>query len=122
MCGILFSLSDKDKVINNEHWEILQELNTRRGKRKEREKRILDHLWVFFSVGPDAQHLKQVNNDQLTLQFFSTVLHLRGPEVVPQPRFNPDTGNVLCWNGEIFGGIQVNRKELCAHVYVLTVV
>ncbi|GAA5808404.1 hypothetical protein MFLAVUS_001795 [Mucor flavus] len=87
MCGILFSLSDKDKVINNEHWEILQELNTRRG--------------------PDAQHLKQVNNDQLTLQFFSTVLHLRGPEVVPQPRFNPDTGNVLCWNGEIFGGIQV---------------
>ncbi|KAI8095492.1 asparagine synthase-domain-containing protein [Thamnidium elegans] len=91
MCGILFSLSNKDKVINNEHWEILKELNARRG--------------------PDAQDLKQVNichnNDQLALQFFSTVLHLRGPEIVPQPRFNPDTGNVLCWNGEIFGGIRV---------------
>ncbi|KAI9347138.1 asparagine synthase-domain-containing protein [Pilaira anomala] len=91
MCGILFSLSNKDKTVNNEHWKILQELNTRRG--------------------PDAQHLKQIktgrNEEEFTLQFFSTVLHLRGPEVVPQPRFNPETGNVLCWNGEIFGGIQV---------------
>ncbi|KAI7892225.1 asparagine synthase-domain-containing protein [Mucor mucedo] len=91
MCGILFSLSNKDRPVNEEEWEILKELNTRRG--------------------PDAQNLKQVHcscdQEELTLQFFSTVLHLRGPEVVPQPRFNPATGDVLCWNGEIFGGVQV---------------
>lgn len=68
-------------------------------------------LLTFHFLGPDAQNLKQVqcscDQEELTLQFFSTVLHLRGPEVVPQPRFNPTTGDVLCWNGEIFGGIQV---------------
>lgn len=62
-------------------------------------------------VGPDAQNLHRVeidtlNVEDLTLQFYSTVLHLRGPEVVPQPRIN--NGDVLCWNGEIFGGIPVS--------------
>lgn len=63
-------------------------------------------------VGPDAQNLHRVqiddaqNVEQLTSQFYSTVLHLRGPEVVPQPRISK--GDVLCWNGEIFGGIPVS--------------
>lgn len=91
MCGILFSLSTKDRPIDQTEWDLLKELNTRRG--------------------PDAQNLHRVqiddaqNVEQLTSQFYSTVLHLRGPEVVPQPRIS--NGDVLCWNGEIFGGIPV---------------
>ncbi|KAI7898362.1 asparagine synthase-domain-containing protein [Cokeromyces recurvatus] len=91
MCGILFSLSTEQTPVDVEEWENLKELNTRRG--------------------PDAQNLHQVHtshrNQELLLQFFSSVLHLRGSETVPQPRYNSQTGNVLCWNGEIFGGIDV---------------
>ncbi|KAI9468939.1 MAG: asparagine synthase-domain-containing protein [Benjaminiella poitrasii] len=92
MCGILFSLSTKETSIDATEWETLKELNTRRG--------------------PDAQNLHEVqtchcSNEDLLLQFFSTVLHLRGPEVVPQPQYNAQSGNVLCWNGEIFGGIDI---------------
>ncbi|KAI8087994.1 asparagine synthase-domain-containing protein, partial [Gilbertella persicaria] len=54
---------------------------------------------------PDAQNLVQVQSNYL-LQFYSTVLHLRGPSVVPQPLQDTDH-NILCWNGEIFDGIQI---------------
>ncbi|KAG2192088.1 hypothetical protein INT46_009265 [Mucor plumbeus] len=92
MCGILFSLATREYSVNQNEWEVLKELNTRRG--------------------PDSQNLKQVQScncskEDLSLQFFSTVLHLRGANVVPQPLCGPYTGNILCWNGEIFGGINV---------------
>ncbi|OAD02603.1 hypothetical protein MUCCIDRAFT_40611, partial [Mucor lusitanicus CBS 277.49] len=68
--------------------------------------------------GPDSQNLHQTHvcncsngSNNLDLQFYSTVLHLRGSDVVPQPRCDPNTGNTLCWNGEIFGGIDVTFGE-----------
>jgi len=33
-------------------------------------------------------------------------LHLRGDVMAPQPAVNDD-GDVLCWNGEVFGGLDV---------------
>eukprot|EP00667_Euglena_gracilis_P005545 EG_transcript_5585 len=33
-----------------------------------------------------------------------SVLHMRGPRVVPQPRVDEATGAALLWNGEVFGG------------------
>lgn len=38
------------------------------------------------------------------------VLGLRGREVVSQP-VQDDDGNVLLWNGEVFGGIEVRSGE-----------
>ncbi|CAO3607842.1 unnamed protein product [Mucor fragilis] len=98
MCGILFSLATPDRPVDQNEWDILKELNTRRG--------------------PDAQNLHQAQScncskgsNNLDLQFYSTVLHLRGLDVVPQPRCDATTGNTLCWNGEIFGGIDVAFGE-----------
>ncbi|KAI8378805.1 asparagine synthase-domain-containing protein, partial [Choanephora cucurbitarum] len=54
---------------------------------------------------PDAQQLIQLQTGHHHLQFYSTVLHLRGPDVVPQPLCR--SNNVLCWNGEIFDGLPV---------------
>jgi len=45
-----------------------------------------------------------------SLTFLGSVLALRGQEVVTQP-LQDDHGNVLLWNGEIFGGIEVSGKE-----------
>ncbi|KAI9280048.1 asparagine synthase-domain-containing protein [Sporodiniella umbellata] len=89
MCGILFSLSNGRSGIDPSNWESLKAWNTKRG--------------------PDSQMLKQLQIQNHTMQFFSTVLHLRGPAVVPQPF--EDSGNILCWNGEAFGGIQVPYNQ-----------
>ncbi|KAL9548090.1 hypothetical protein MBANPS3_005850 [Mucor bainieri] len=98
MCGILFSLATSNRPVDQNEWDILKDLNTRRG--------------------PDSQNLHQTricncsnDNSSLDLQFYSTVLHLRGSDVVPQPRCDPSTGSTLCWNGEIFGGIDVAFGE-----------
>lgn len=37
-----------------------------------------------------------------------SVLHMRGQEIVSQPVMGED-GNILLWNGEIFGGIHVHE-------------
>ncbi|GAB9472346.1 Vacuolar protein sorting-associated protein 33a [Globisporangium polare] len=41
-------------------------------------------------------------NDRL-LDMYAAVLHLRGDALFPQPVVDA-SGNVLCWNGEVFGG------------------
>ncbi len=56
--------------------------------------------------GPDGQGRLQVALDdpKLSLVLLASVLHMRGPTVCPQPAVDAATGNVLLWNGEIFGG------------------
>ena len=54
------------------------------------------------------------NNDSLSLRlrFFASVLHLRGTHIQIQP-FR-EGHDILCWNGEIFDGLEVmfqNRLE-----------
>lgn len=44
------------------------------------------------------------------MEFFGAVLHLRGVNVVQQPLVDKRQ-DVLCWNGEIFGGIDVAADE-----------
>ncbi|KAI8978629.1 asparagine synthase-domain-containing protein [Pilobolus umbonatus] len=91
MCGILFSLSTVDKPIDKAEWDTLKELNNRRG--------------------PDAQQLVAIQiQNKHDLQFYSTVLHLRGLETVSQPLRNT-TGDILCWNGEIFSGLEIKPHE-----------
>jgi asparagine synthetase B (glutamine-hydrolysing) len=72
-------------------------------------------------LGPDAQQLKQSQYQAFTLRFFSSVLHLRGPDTVSQPLYNASTGDILCWNGEVFSGLDVRFGTLlwqCAHTFV----
>ena len=49
-------------------------------------------------------------NGTICLAFVSTVLHLRGRKT-PQP-LQDDCGNILLWNGEIFGGLAVSRSSV----------
>ena len=56
--------------------------------------------------GPDAQGKCDVQlNETLSGVFCGTTLHFRG-NLTLQP-LKDDEGNVLLWNGEVFGGIQV---------------
>ncbi|KAF4623755.1 hypothetical protein D9613_001987 [Agrocybe pediades] len=94
MCGIFVSALHSDandsvqKVFNNLS-EALRRVNCHRG--------------------PDAQSSRLLSfpNAQTTLNvdFYSSELRLRGDEPVVQPHFADD--NILCWNGEIFEGLEV---------------
>ncbi|KAI0670083.1 asparagine synthase-domain-containing protein [Trametes maxima] len=60
--------------------------------------------------GPDAQGTLQCDVKQLRLTFYASELRLRGDVFIKQPHTD-DCGNVLCWNGEVFEGLQVSVEE-----------
>lgn len=46
----------------------------------------------------------------LELSFTSSVLHLRGKDVTVQPLVS-ESGDILCWNGEIWNGLEMEDNE-----------
>ena len=86
MCGIFFSLSASGSVLPNE-----------------------ETCCLLRKRGPDSFQVQQVqrgiNTDQTRsvptfLTFVSTVLSMRGDQVVAQPLVDTTTESVLCWNGD----------------------
>jgi len=81
---------------------------------------ILSPLTLYISSrGPDSiqthtVHLPPLNSTSqttnLTVTFTSSVLHLRGPAITVQPLIS-QSGNILCWNGEIWKGIPIQDCE-----------
>ncbi|KAI9454864.1 asparagine synthase-domain-containing protein [Lactarius psammicola] len=66
-------------------------------------------------TGPDVQRdhqitLKSDRETTVYLDFFASELRLRGNAPVAQPHTD-ESGNVLCWNGEIFKGLDVHPEE-----------
>jgi asparagine synthetase B (glutamine-hydrolysing) len=62
------------------------------------------------SRGPDASGTIDVTvHNGLITTLFASVLHMRGDECVLQPVVSRD-GSVLCWNGEVFGGIDIPQS------------
>lgn len=61
--------------------------------------------------GPDGSDRATAVTDGVEIEFEGCVLRLRGARVVRQPVRDPTSGNVLLWNGEIFGGLEVVDDE-----------
>lgn len=59
--------------------------------------------------GPDSNCDITTTSTELSLLFSGHVLHMRGV-LTPQPKRDA-AGNLLLWNGEIFGGISVCEEE-----------
>ncbi|KAG0150251.1 hypothetical protein CROQUDRAFT_652686 [Cronartium quercuum f. sp. fusiforme G11] len=65
--------------------------------------------------GPDVQSEARVEISDsspahnLNIQFFGSVLHMRGPSVTVQPIRAP-SGSVFLWNGEVFGGLPIDES------------
>lgn len=95
MCGIFFSLSRHGHVIPD---ETTAALLRNRGP---------DHTGLHQPV------VSQHHGTQLHVTFLSTVLSLRGVEVVSQPLLDETRGSVLCWNGEAWsvGGDVVTGND-----------
>lgn len=89
MCGIFFSISGGDCLTPDE--ELLDAL------RKRGPDSIGTRSWtVTVQPSDSANTLAQSR----LLTFVSTVLSLRGDSVIDQPLEDPDSGSLLCWNGE----------------------
>ncbi len=68
---------------------------------------------VLRNRGPDHNgRIEMVTSeDGLVLEFFSSVLWLQGDRMQTQPVVNGDGDYVLCWNGDVFGGVGVDVTE-----------
>ncbi|KLO13968.1 hypothetical protein SCHPADRAFT_920879 [Schizopora paradoxa] len=74
---------------------------------------VLDEVWEELTVrnaqrGPDGNScVTRSTENGCDIQLFASELQLRGEENVLQPHISPITGDVLCWNGEIFEGMDI---------------
>ncbi|KAJ7139868.1 asparagine synthase-domain-containing protein [Mycena epipterygia] len=64
--------------------------------------------------GPDSQDTRHVSvtgsdGPNLALDFFASELRLRGNKPVVQP--HEQDGNIFCWNGEVFDGMEISKEE-----------
>jgi asparagine synthetase B (glutamine-hydrolysing) len=75
---------------------------------------------VLHARGPDSFESVTLESGLVLSTFFASVLSLRGDEnenenannvVVRQPLCSKRTGNMLLWNGEIFGGVALAPHE-----------
>ncbi|KAG9000260.1 hypothetical protein FRB90_011867 [Tulasnella sp. 427] len=99
MCGIVFSisLSGPESHVESEYHTLLAGLDSLNALR-----------------GPDHQRTIELeipsNGPTLNGSAYASVLHLRGQSVTPQPH-RVYQGDILCWNGEIFDGLEVLPRE-----------
>ncbi|KAI0067903.1 hypothetical protein BV25DRAFT_1911767 [Artomyces pyxidatus] len=103
MCGIVFSArwtvageanNDQEPSYKKAYEELYEQLETANAAR-----------------GPDAQRRHELSIDGAILRFFASELRLRGDAPVVQPHVHAERGDVLCWNGEIFEGLDVGLHE-----------
>ncbi|KAJ7492876.1 asparagine synthase-domain-containing protein [Mycena latifolia] len=69
--------------------------------------------------GPDSQNTRRISvtgSDELNhavvvqiLDLFASELRLRGSAPIVQP--HEEDGNVFCWNGEVFDGMEIAKEE-----------
>ncbi|KAI1797708.1 asparagine synthase-domain-containing protein [Ganoderma leucocontextum] len=98
MCGILFSLQAIESDASN-HSQSSQ-LDC-----------LLPRLQAATTFrGPDAQDTIHCEVEQLSLTFSASELRLRGTAFINQPHTD-EAGNILCWNGEVFEGLDVGADE-----------
>ncbi|KAI0757184.1 asparagine synthase-domain-containing protein [Daedaleopsis nitida] len=99
MCGILFSLRKLARESNGDDSSDphLEELFSK----------LSD---AINARGPDARSTAHCCTQQYRLTFCASELRLRGDAFIKQPHEDSE-GNILCWNGEVFEGLEVGPGE-----------
>ncbi|CAJ0868259.1 8770_t:CDS:10 [Entrophospora sp. SA101] len=112
MCGILFRLSHdnynaNDKIFQKDLWDLLINKNKQRGpdgiSKFSKSIKLIEEKSII-----DDDSRGKVN--ELLLDFFGAVLHLRGKELTEQPLIS-ENHDILLWNGEIFDGFEIPKDE-----------
>ncbi|RDB28658.1 Asparagine synthetase domain-containing protein 1 [Hypsizygus marmoreus] len=114
MCGIFFSLREADDgndidIDFNKLSKTLQDANAARGPDSQS---LFRTLIAFAEPSNDTSPSSLPKSDHcrpLSLEFFASELRLRGDRPVLQP--HNKSGDILCWNGEIFDGMNISPEE-----------
>ncbi|KAJ2653259.1 hypothetical protein IWW40_000625 [Coemansia sp. RSA 1250] len=91
MCGIQVLVARSEDEFDDTQWGRLTTANSRRG--------------------PDAHNELTIQVAQATIRLGAHVLHLRGHQTQVQPIVDQDSGDILCWNGEVFDGLDVGDQN-----------
>ncbi|KAI0768466.1 asparagine synthase-domain-containing protein [Trametes elegans] len=97
MCGILFSLQANSEEGERPACGCLHDL-------------FPQLQAVIAARGPDAQDTVVYDLEHFRLTFNASELRLRGDTFVKQPHVDSE-GSVLCWNGEVFEGLEIAPSE-----------
>nr|CAB3223735.1 asparagine synthetase domain-containing protein 1-like [Phallusia mammillata] len=82
-----------------------------KSKKTNREEDLGDTLDdVLARRGPDHSGSYKHQNENFAVLFQASVLHMQGEVMQTQPVVSK-RGNVLIWNGEVFGGLQVPENK-----------
>lgn len=114
MCGIYCSIrvgsaDSSDHCVDAEVFQALSEqlrsVNGARGP----DAQTSYTLRLPTSHPPRDSSEGQARGSELQIEFFASELMLRGRAVVVQP--HQQEGDVFCWNGEVFEGLNINSEE-----------
>lgn len=111
MCGIFFSCSQ---------WEHQPPSNALLADLKRRGPDHVDSvsLTVTLQTTASRESCSEVPKHFLFLTFLASVLSMRGNSVVKQPLRDPESGSLLCWNGEAWRiGNQSVQGNDAEHVF-----
>ncbi|KAI8319872.1 hypothetical protein GQ54DRAFT_299039 [Martensiomyces pterosporus] len=106
MCGIQVLIQRNEAAIRTrgektnyaDIWSNLTKTNSRRGPDSHRE------LAVTLPSN-------NASDPAVNVTFGAHVLHLRGPHTERQPISDEESGDVFCWNGEVFAGLDVRAEN-----------
>lgn len=93
MCGIFFSCSQEEHRLVS--YALLNDL-----KRRGPDGADTKSLSVTLETAASRTSGSKPQKPTYFLNFFSTVLSLRGKSAVSQPLRDQESGSLLCWNGE----------------------
>ncbi|KAJ2928771.1 hypothetical protein H1R20_g8336, partial [Candolleomyces eurysporus] len=102
MCGIFFRLSSVGEEFSKKDFDRL--CATLRTSNAERGPDFQASVIERIPQGTDTE-----GSVELVAEFYGSELRLRGDSPIQQP--HQKDGNILCWNGEIFGGLEISAKE-----------
>ncbi|PPQ98886.1 hypothetical protein CVT24_003517 [Panaeolus cyanescens] len=111
MCGIFASIRVFDHADDTQDSSYealssdLQAQNALRGPDCQNSYRIKLSIPHGDSQGDASQYR------YIELYFYGSELRLRGTSYVSQPHIDEQSGNVFCWNGEVFEGLEVSPDE-----------
>ncbi|KAJ2485643.1 hypothetical protein IWW37_005881 [Coemansia sp. RSA 2050] len=99
MCGIQILIEQVEAGSHDDAyasiWANLTQINSHRGP---------DAHGEVSATLPDGEM-------QINLKFGAHVLHLRGSHTQKQPMVDSESGDIFCWNGEIFDGLGVDSSD-----------
>ncbi|GAA5952035.1 hypothetical protein JCM3765_005177 [Sporobolomyces pararoseus] len=105
MCGIVFSIRTlKSPQRDSSSQDTTSSTPSDQSTSSPQEPEWLALTSAVADRGPDYSNTLTLETlgSSLELKFHTTVLHLRGEKVTPQPFREEKSGDILCWNGEIF--------------------